>query len=666
MTWRFEDNGMWLEPISYKTSAPEDVVSLHYFAVGTGEHPRPSLTSDYLVLPGVNESSALSPIINVGNFGADLKGRYWLGHSMMSDPGTQGEQQWGLPAHYFCGFHMSPYDYQKTPHVNVEGAKPEELLNAFCCGLAEVPNGDFLFEITYGAYGPIASYRSDLWRHLRGPGVLRLGARLYWTIGPNYYEAIRHYYLGLLEAGIIREKTNTLRKNEIALAASFDTWGDQFAREQLPEHFDEKTLNTMYERMKASGMKVKMFVIDGYWEGKYGSLQHSPERFPHFEETLARMRSEGHYVGLWAAFLRCADPVELGLTTDHMLHRPDGKPYVVMGDPSTVNPFYMYDMSQPEVQKVLRKLAKEFVRRYKPDFIKFDFGYDIPSLAIAAPKDMSWAGEQFLSKGVEVIVKAMREENPDLVVLYYSLSPLLLEYIDLHSPDDMWMCMGEFDLEANRRFFFSSLLGEIGMPTWGSGGYDWVTAPEIWFDSAALGALGSLVSFSGPAAETYCKPERVAKFNGLAQAVRVSNTFSMIPLDAAYLGPERGAHAWSWARVEKGEVVLVALRKQCPDGRKGAGKFRDLVATNTSVVVASKTRDGIARATKLAVVPYGEGELTIKREAGASASVAMTEHYFGGGSKTRSLSVENSFLRVPLRERSEGGSVLEWIELDIQ
>jgi hypothetical protein len=664
LTWRFEDEGMWLEPIDYETPASEDVVSLHYFAVGTGERPRPSLTSDYLVMPGINESSVVSPIINVGNFGADFKARYWLGHSMMSDPGTQGEQQWGLPAHYFCGFHMSPYDYQKTPHVNVEGAMPEGLLNAFCCGLAEVPNGDLLCEITNGAYGPIASYRSDLWRHLRGPGSLRLGARQFWTVGPNYYEAIRRYYLGLLKAGVIRKKTNSPRKSEIALAPSFDTWGDQVAREQLPERFDEATLTAIYEGMKASGMKVKMFVIDGYWEGKYGNLRHSAERFPHFEETLARMRSEGHYVGLWAAFLRCADPAELGLTLDNMLHLPDGKPYVVNSDPSTVNPFYMYDLSQPEVQKVLRKMAKEFVRRYKPDFVKFDFGYEIPSLALAAPKDMSWAGEQFLSKGLEVIVEAMREENPDLVVLYYSLSPLLLDYIDLHSPDDMWMCMGEFDLEANRRFFFSSLLGEIGMPTWGSGGYDWVSAPEIWFDTAALGALGSLLSFSGPQAEKYCKPERVAKFNGLAQAARASDSFSMVPLDAAYLGPERGAHSSSRARIENGEVVLVALRERRLDGRKGSGRFRDLVASTTSVVVASKTSDGLARTAKLAVVPCGDGELTLKREPARLAHADATEHYFGGGHKIKRLSTENGHLHVTLRERAEDGSVVEWLEVN--
>jgi hypothetical protein len=664
MTWRFENQCMWLEPINYETPLSEDVVSLNYFAEGNGGYARPSLTSDYLVRPGINTTSALSPVIPVLTFGAGLETN-WLGHSMVSDPAVQIAEGWGLPVYYFCGFHTSPYDHERTPTVSFAGAKPEELLNAFCCGLADIPNGDFLIETNVDGYSPIVSYRSDLWGHLRGPATLSLGGRLYWTVGPNYYEAIRRYYLGLLDAGVIQKKLNSLHKNEIALAPSFDTWGGQVARDRLDERLDEATLQAIYEGMSRSGMKAKLFVIDSKWEGKWGSLRHSQERLPHFEEILARIRSDGHYIGLWAALLRCADPAELGLGTEHMLHQLDGKPYLGR-DWTTTDAFYIYDLSQAEVQEAVGKRAKEFVRRYRPDFFKFDFGYQIPSLALAAPKDMTWAGERFLSKSLGVIVRAMREENPDLVVLYYSLSPLLLDYIDLHSPDDLYLCTGDYDLEANRRFFFSSLLGEIGMPTWGSGGYDWVTAPEIWFDTAAIGTLGSVLSFSGPEAETYCKPERVAKFNGLAQAARVSNTFSMVPIDAAYLGPERGAHSSSWARIENKEVVLVALRERRLDGRKGTGKFRDLVSSNTSVVVASKTSEGIARTTKLAVVPYGEGELVIQRSDGQTSEAAVTEHYFGGNSKESRIEIRAGTLRVPLRERDEKGSPVEWIELNVR
>jgi hypothetical protein len=577
----------------------------------------------------------------------------WLGRGSSPAPGLL--QQWGLPAHYFCGFH-------RNKDGAIKSSMSRYLSDAFCCGLADLPNGDLFFETNHGRHSLIVSYRSDVWGHLHGPGRLTLGAKLYWTLGPNYYEAIRAYYRGLIQAGVIQRKTNSAKKNAVLLSPQFNCWGAEVAAEKAGPHLDEATLNSFYKELKASGMKAKMFVIDDKWEGKYGALQHSAERFPHFEEFRQQVRADGLYFGLWAAFMRCEDPADLGLNISHMLHLADGKPLVSAGDDAK---YYILDFTQPEVEKVLRALAKRFVERYKPEFVKFDFGYELPPLSVAAPQDMSWAGEKLMLKGLDVVVKGMREANPDLVVMYYSLSPLFAEYFDLHSPDDLFMAAGEYDLDANRRFFFSSLLGEIGMPTYGSGGYDWITMPEIWFDSALIGTLGSLNSFTGDEQDSMPTPERIAKYNGLTHVLRPTNTFTIEPVDVDYLGPARGARSSSWARLEGEEVVAVALRNRRLDGRKGTGKFRDLVQTNASVVVASKTREGIARASKLAVVPFGDGELTLQRAGGQAGYAEAAEHCFGGEVKKSRLPIRDRVLRVPLRERLESGSPVEWIELDI-
>jgi hypothetical protein len=107
-----------------------------------------------------------------------------------------------------------------------------------------------------------------------------LGSKLLWTVGPNYFEAIRRYYRGLLKAGAIQKKVNSVRKNKVALASSFDTWGAQCARQEHPDYFNENTLNDIYEGLIASGIKVDNFVVDGFWEEKYGDLRHDPKRFP--------------------------------------------------------------------------------------------------------------------------------------------------------------------------------------------------------------------------------------------------------------------------------------------------------------------------------------------------------------------------------------------------
>ena len=163
VTWRFEDEALWLEPVAYESSESENVVALHYFAQGTGDDARPTLDNFYLVLPGISESSAVSPIVTAE---LGLKLTSWLGRGSSPTPGLL--QQWGLPAHFFCGFH-------RNIAGAVKSSMTKYLSEAFCCGLAELPSGDQFLETRDGRHSLIVSYRSDLWQHLHGPG--RLGIR---------------------------------------------------------------------------------------------------------------------------------------------------------------------------------------------------------------------------------------------------------------------------------------------------------------------------------------------------------------------------------------------------------------------------------------------------------------------------------------------------------
>jgi hypothetical protein len=94
VAWRFDEHGPWMEPVIYQTTAAEDVVSLHCFAEADGDHVKPSLESSNLVLPGISESPAISPLAN-RTMGWNLTS--WLGRG--APKGASLEQQWGLPAH---------------------------------------------------------------------------------------------------------------------------------------------------------------------------------------------------------------------------------------------------------------------------------------------------------------------------------------------------------------------------------------------------------------------------------------------------------------------------------------------------------------------------------------------------------------------------------------
>ena len=108
------------------------------------------------------------------------------------------------------------------------------------------------------------------------------------------------------------------------------------------------------------------------------------------------------------------------------------------------------------------------------------------------------------------------------------------------------------------------------------------------------------------------------------------------------------------------------MRECFPDGDQLAHvlNFPARIAGAQREILNSKTSDGIAKATKLAVVPYGEGELVIRRADRQASEVVVTEHYFGGTSKESRTEIRGGVLRLPLRGRGEKGSPLEWMEVN--
>ena len=110
----------------------------------------------------------------------------------------------------------------------------------------------------------------------------------------------------------------------------------------------------------------------------------------------------------------------------------------------------------------------------------------------------------------------------------------------------------------------------------------------------------------------------------------------------AVRGPPRGFER------EKGEVVLLALRQDRLEGGSGIGKYKNIIETNTSVVVASRTAEGINRTSHLGVVPYGDGELGLQRKEQNSTKAKVTEHLFGGGVGQSEVAVRAGKLTLPL------------------
>lgn len=652
VSWRFEQSSIWLEPIQYSAATQEYVVSLRYF-IGDDPERTPTLHSTYLVAPGVTEGTAVSPILNER---VHLDQSIWLGRGSNA---IGMLQQWALPVHYFCGFSLADGPTKDMLTVGQSAA--------FTCGLADLPSGDLFLDLHDGRYSPWIDYRGDLWKHLAGPGNLTLGANWVWTLADGYYDSIAGYYAELVRAGVIKVKDNSEQKTAIALMPEFCTWGAQLARGKTGDALDLAFLEDVYSGLKSSGMKAGLFSIDDKWEGSYGTLEHSETRLPRFDEFLARVRADGYRIGMWAAIMRCEDPARMGLTLDHMLKQPDGTPYAVPGSNDTS--YYIFDFTQPEVARILTEYVRRFVKRYKPDVFKFDFGYELPALRKAAPQDKSFSGEKLMRKGLDVVLNAMRAEKPDIVVMYYSLSPLFIDSFDLHSTDDLFQDAGDYDVEANRRMFFSSLLGQIGMPTYGSSGYNWSSSPNIWFDSSAVGTIGSLNDFRGDEAGEKPTQEIIARYNGVLQTLRPTNVFEVVPLGSVQYAPTLGAHARSWARFEHGALVLLAYRPpQAGETPVRAEHLADkridgALRATMPVIVASRSDQSITQSNTLALAPYAGGEITLKRTSGRQA--VLTHHFFSGKSTEEHVAIAGGYLTIRVTSHDKTGSPLEWIEVHV-
>jgi len=647
--YAFFDEHYALEPIIYSSTAAEHVETAMWFARWTEYGAVPGMWAQFYVHPGSTESSVVGPVIP-SKIRLSMTSTIGRGST---DEEAFAQQQWALPLYFWGAFSVDGWGSAKS-------ALTSKRSDVLVGGLTEIPTGDIHVRYFDEFASPFLRVFGDRWKtHSTRDGDVVLGARFVWTFGPNHREAIRAYY-GLLGAlGIIAPRIDSSHKAKVVTMSQFNTWGAQVANDWASADLTQETLELIYDQMCSSGMDAEMFVIDDRWEREYGRLEHDPERFPRFEEFLERVRGDGRAIGMWAAFIRCQDPESMGLTLDDVLQAPDGSPVTrsLFDDH-----YYMFDVSRPTVREVLRERAHEFMRRYRPDLVKFDFGYELPSMKFAAPHDRSWGGELILLKSLEVVVSAMREVNPDIAVMYYNLSPLLGQWIDQHSTDDLYLNAGEYGAEVNRRVFFSSLLAEYGVPTYGSGGYDWLEVKDIWFDTVAAGPLGSLNSFNGDQSDSNPAPIDLARYRGLSQLTRRTTAPARIEAIGARVHyGSLTARAESWARWEDGALTVVALRTPVVDGQIQPVSYADQVHSTVQVAIASLEDASITSASRLGIVACGPGVVRLRTTRDGSAVGAA---HGASGSTSLVVRREGDWLELEV-SHLVSGEPIDWIELVI-
>ena len=653
VTLRFDDTQIWFDPIAVEARGAGDVVELRWFRTIENGEGQPSLSHSFLVAPGLNMSTGVSTII-AANEG--IEATFWLGRGSVYEP-NEMFQQWGLPAHFFCGYNVDIVS--DTPYSKARGIYPDRISDAFCLGLVGAPTADHLMHTHGGRSSIIFRYRSDLWGNARLPGKLTLGAGMVMSFGRTDREAIKSYYKAMEAKGLAGVKTPSVQKQKAMTTSLFSQWGAQLAQGMQGHHNNQAHTESTYDALKRAGFRYGAFGVDEAWDTAEGSLIANATAFPDLKGFGARLRHDGLNLALWVGVILCESPEAVGLEDRHLLHDKAGN---VVRHPMWDKPIAYLDISQPEVQANIRRRVIAMMQTHKPEFIKFDYGYGHPSLDVACPADSKLAGEAFFLKAAELLADAARSVNPDVVIMYYGLTPLMTAHTDILGEDDPWASYGDYDIEINRRVYFSSLLGEIGMPTFGSGGYDWQTMPSIWFDTVLAGPMGGIADPSGDERGQIPTREMAALFNGLSRIARPTTRFTLDVTAVDPISVIKGAHSPSWIRREDGQITGLALRHADWFGSPGTKELRGIIETDIDIVVIAQGEGGLAQAKTLGIVPIQSGRVTLLRTQRRGTAV-ITEHFTDGSQQVRRQNLDNGRLTLSLTTHSAAGVPLEWCEI---
>jgi len=626
---RFRDDYFVLDETVFEPADEVAIVRIAYLGAWEGGRLAPAGVADTCVVPGGRQDPETAIFRT-----AELRDTtFFVG---CFGTGATFHQQWALPHYLACCY-------------NDTGAP--ELPPAACIGLGGVPDGVAQVRVDGGRFDYELAVRGDVWPYRRGRGPHRFDTPLVFAVGSDWHDAGRRYFEALAKEGWAGKRG----RSDVPAAAfwpQYDTWGDQGARRAFLERFDEEALREIYADFRASGLRARLFVIDDKWEGAYGSLAHDEVRFPRFTELLDEIRADGHEVGLWTAFPRCEDYRALGLSEASVLITPEGAPYV---QEQRGRSWQIFDPTDPEAAAHLAERARHLVRTYGPKLVKIDFGYEIPTPDVAGPHDASQGGERLFRRFVEIIGGALKEADPEIAVLYYCLTPLFGRHIDQCGMDDLWMSRGRYDAGYARRALLSTWCGCFGVVPYGSSGYDWRSAEEIWLDSAIIGTPGVIAPLAGDEYGAKLTPALAARYNGIARITRTNPRYEVAFYDAELREPGAGPTARSWARVEDGETVVVVVRP-----RAGAPADTPFVRADGRVAVASLSDEGIGTARAVAIVPFDDGSVMVRRARPGRAHVVA--RLLEGGEALVEWEETAEGVTVEAVTSAADGTPVEWIE----
>lgn len=384
----------------------------------------------------------------------------------------------------------------------------------------------------------------------------------------------------------------------------WNTWGD----------FKKNNFDMQSIAEKAVEFEAEELTWDMNWETFECSGIPHLERFPNFYEDIEDLKSKGLKVGFWQSLVWVHEYKSLGLTEDDLILGKDGLPRKVNWLMNPYNPaisHYALDPSSPNTRNFLRERTQKIVHDFGADLFKLDFGYGIPSPDVGVPRNPKMRGENYAFTLLEIISNAAKEINPDITIQYYGIHPLMKKVQNLLALDDMGDA-GNQEAEGHGQWsIWSALAGMRGMAIMASSGYDWDADADILLNTAVIGSPGLVLPIQYKEGEipAIMKSRRLA----LARWYRKTTGWEPLWLNShkGSLGQEPTTNCWGRLETFNNAPVLTALALREENNQSlDHSEINGLDFTGKWALI-SQNDQSVFEADKVAVVPFGKGQISI-------------------------------------------------------
>jgi hypothetical protein len=452
-----------------------------------------------------------------------------------------------------------------------------------CIGAGNVPDAAMTLKIrgTRGCYEYL--YREDLWgaltqRTRTWEDLLRI------TIDTSAIAAFEKYYASF---------PVDPNKKTAPVSSVWNTWGMWRLRK-----YPIKPIADFMEKMSN-----EMMVLDDPWEVSQGAGKPNLEKFPHFFENVEQVRSKGTDIGIWETVGWIKDTLAAGLGANDLIRDAAGKPCLANWnfDPSG-DAYYCLDISSPRTRSFLEERTRSVMRQLKPRLIKLDFGYGMPNPNMGVPKDPRFRGERSSYEMVRLISAAAKSIDPDVIILYYGISPLWAPLVDMVSLDDqgdLWYDTRQGHAEWS---IWASLLSQQRVAISGSSSYEWKTDDEVLMNTIILGSPGAVLPTElengAPIPERFLN-RRLA----VNKWYRRSILWKPVWFNSSAGNMEAPPKLRNWGRSENGVLTALTLRTENVPVEN--------INFSGNWGLISQNEQSITTTSRLAVIPFSEGKIEL-------------------------------------------------------